>query len=95
MLRLFTKLIYSLILLIQALVSIRFVLLLIDASAKNSLVNLVYQYSEYFVRPFRGITQDVFVLAGVEFDLTSLVALAFFIILGYITYEMVKAFSRE
>lgn len=95
MIRLLLKLLYTAIIFVEALIGIRFILLLINANKGNSLVNWVYEYSTPFVKPFYGITSSSWELFGVELDLNSLVALAFYMVVGYVVIELIKAFSRD
>lgn len=95
MIRLLIKLFYTGIILIEGLIGIRFILNLINANKKNEIVATVFEYSEPFVKPFYGITDSTFTLFGIVFDLNSLVALVFFMVIGYIAIELIKAFSRD
>ncbi len=95
MIRLLIKLFYTAITLIEGLIGIRFILNLINANKNNDIVAAVFQYSEPFVKPFYGITSSTFNMFGIEFDLNSLVALVFFMVIGYIAIELMKAFSRD
>lgn len=95
MFRLILRLLYSIIVLIEALLGIRFILKFINANKDNQLVSYVYEYSEPFVRPFVGITSTTINLFGISLDLNTLVALGAFMILGYVVLELSKAFSRD
>ncbi len=95
MIKLLLRLLYTAITFIEALIGIRFILLFINANKSNSLVNWVYEYSEPFVKPFYGITSSTLELFGVKLDLNSLVALAFYMVVGYVVIELIKAFSRD
>jgi hypothetical protein len=95
MFRLLARIIYVGLLLIEALVAGRFILLLINASSENTLVEQALHYSGIFVSPFRGIVDDTLALGTLRFDLTSIVALVFYMILAFVAMEMIKAFSAE
>ncbi len=95
MFKLLARIAYTILTLIEALVAIRFVLLLIKANPNNELVALVLKYSEYFVKPFYGITNDVLNVGGIVFDLTSIIALVFYMVLAFVAIELVRAFSHN
>jgi hypothetical protein len=95
MFRLLARLIYTLLLLVEALVAARFILLLINANTDNSLVAQAMKYSNYLVSPFKGIVDDTLALGNLQFDLTSIVALVFYMILAFVAMEMIKAFSAD
>lgn len=89
------RLFYVLTQLVEALIAIRFILLMLGANTSNYLVASVYKYSEPFVQPFKGIVTKDFDIFGLIFDVNSLVALFFFTILGYILLSLIKAFSVD
>lgn len=95
MFRLLARILYVGLLFIEALVAGRFILLLINASMENSLVAKALEWSNYLVSPFRGIVDDSLVLGNLRFDLTSIVALVFYMILAFVAMEMIKAFSAD
>ncbi len=95
MFRLVARIIYTVLLLIEALVSIRFVLILVNANKNNEIVNLVMKNSEYFIQPFKGIVDDILIFGSLRFELTSIIALVFYMILAFVAVEMIKAFSNS
>ncbi len=95
MFRVLAKLGYMALVLIEGLVSIRFVIILINANPQNSLIAMALRVSEIFVRPFYGVTTDTIKFSGITFDLTCLVSLLFYMILGFICLELIKAFSEN
>ncbi len=96
MFRLLARIAYTILVLIEALVAIRFVLIMISANRANELVNMVFNYSDKFVNPFIGIASiSNMNIIGLTFDITTLIALAFYMILAYVCIELIKAFSRE
>jgi len=56
---------------------------------------MALRVSEIFVRPFYGVTTDTIKFSGITFDLTCLVSLLFYMILGFICLELIKAFSEN
>lgn len=95
MFKLLARIAYTILTLIEALVAIRFLLLLIKANKSNELVAFVMKNSEYFVKPFYGITTDVLNIGGILFDLTSIVALVFYMVLAFVATELLRAFSHN
>ncbi|MBI2356855.1 YggT family protein [Candidatus Dojkabacteria bacterium] len=95
MISLILRLFYIFTNLVEALISIRFILLMLNANKHNYLVSTVYKYSEPLVAPFTGVITMNINLFGLNFDVNSLVALFFFMILGYILISLIKAFSVD
>jgi hypothetical protein len=95
MFKLIAKIFYLATLAVETLVAIRFVAKLIKASEANSLVSWVYSQSEMFIQPFSGITSDTLVVAGLEIELTTVVALIFYMIIAFVLTELIKTFSHE
>ena len=84
MFRLIARIIYTALLFVEALVATRFILKLINANQENELVALVMQYSEHFVRPFRGIISDSLTVGSLSLDLNSIIDLVFYMILSFV-----------
>jgi hypothetical protein len=96
MFKLFGRLIYTAAVLVQALILTRFVALALNASKTNPLIKWVIDSSNTFVQPFIGILDNEFLkVAGFSLELTSVVAFFFFLIIGFISIEIVKAFSID
>lgn len=95
MFKLIAKLIYTVLLVIETIVAIRFVLKMIDASTSNSFVNWIMVNSEMFVAPFRGIISESMTIGGLELELTSIVALTCYMIVAFVMVELIKTFSHQ
>lgn len=95
MFKLIAKLIYTVLLAIETIVAIRFVLKLIDASRANAFVDWIIVNSEQFVAPFRGIISETMTVGGLEFELTSIVALICYMIVAFVIVELIKTFSHQ
>jgi uncharacterized protein YggT (Ycf19 family) len=79
--------------LIQLLIVLRIVLLLFAARESNDLVAAIYNISEIFVAPFRGILRIEEVQAGATaLDVGALVALAGWTIIELIVLGLVRIF---
>jgi hypothetical protein len=79
--------------LIQILIALRIVLLLVAAREGNDLVSFIYNLSEVFVAPFRGILRIEEVAAGqVALDVGAIVALIGWTIIELIILGLVRIF---
>lgn len=74
---------------ILAVILLRFVMLLINANEQNGFVSWVYDSSEFFVRPFLGITNDP-TLNGSVLEINSLIAMLIYMLLIYGILQLVK-----
>jgi ABC-type multidrug transport system permease subunit len=95
MLKLIIRLAYFVVIFIEALVLTRIVLLVINASTQNAFANWVLNTSSTFVEPFEGIVASSLQINNFTLPLTPLIALLFYIILGFVFSELLKSFSRE
>jgi hypothetical protein len=69
---------------IVAALLVRFGFALLGANTDNALVSFVYDFSEVFVAPFRGILQIGEFQAGISrFEFETLIAVAFYSLIGY------------
>ena len=88
-----TRLIVFLFGLIQLLIGLRIILLLFAARQGNDLVAAIYNVSEIFVAPFRGIFGIDEVQAGAtQFDVGALVALIAWVIIEIVVLALVRVF---
>jgi uncharacterized protein YggT (Ycf19 family) len=79
--------------LIQVLLLVRILLLLLAAREGNPIVAFIYDLSEIFVAPFRGILGADEIAAGAaELDVTAIVALVGWTILELIILGAVRIF---
>ena len=82
--------------LIQAVIALRIVLLLIDASRGNGIVNFIYSTSSLFVDPFNGIVRtDALQSGGSVLDIAAIVALIGWTIVELIVIAAVNISRRE
>lgn len=94
MFKLIAKIIYTLLVLIETLIAIRFVLKLIEASSGIKLVDLVYTYSDFFLGFLYGIVPSETIWFGFNIDLLALLGLGFYMILAFVAIELIRAFSN-
>jgi hypothetical protein len=88
-----TRLIVFLFGLIELLIGARIILLLFAARESNDLVQTIYNISEIFVAPFRGILRIDEVQAGVAaLDVGAIVALVGWVIIELIVLAAVRIF---
>jgi hypothetical protein len=74
---------------ILSIILLRFVMLLINANEQNSFVSWIYGTSEFFVRPFLGITNDPS-FNGAVFEINSLIAMLIYMLIIYGILQLVK-----
>ena len=78
---------------IEALIVMRIVLLLVAARESNAIVAFVYDVSEIFVAPFRGILRIDEVQSGATaLDVGAIVALVGWIIIELLVLALVRIF---
>lgn len=89
------RLIIFLFALIQGLLILRIVLLLVAARQGNDLVGLIYDVSDIFVAPFRGILGRNQIPAGsTDLDIAAIVALIGWTIVELIILGFLRIFRR-
>lgn len=82
--------------LIQAVIILRLVLLLIDASRGNDIVKFIYTTSSWFVGPFEGILRtDALQRGGSILDVAAVVALVGWTIVELIIIAALNIARRE
>lgn len=74
---------------ILSIILLRFVLLLINANEENAFVRWIYNTSEFFVRPFLGITNDP-TFDGFVFEINSLIAMLIYMLIIYGVLQLVR-----
>lgn len=82
--------------LIQGLLVIRILLLLVAAREGNDLVALIYNVSDVFVAPFRGILGQNQIAAGqTALDVSAIVAIIGWTVLELVILGLVRVFRRS
>ncbi len=85
-----------LLLIIEALIGLRFIFKLFAANSSAEFVTWVYQTSDVLVSPFRGIFQTQVINGKFVFDITALIALIIYgLIFAFILYLFDIAFNVE
>jgi YGGT family len=81
---------------IQALLILRIIGMLIDASRSNDLVRLIYDVSAILVAPFEGIIRTEAVESGASvLDVTAIVALIGWTLLEFLILAAIGLFRRQ
>lgn len=94
MFRLIAKILYTVLLLIETVLAIRFVFTILQASKNSIFVNFIYNLSDKFLAPFAGIgVPSQIVFGGFVFDTFALLGLVIYMVIGFILVEMIRAFS--
>lgn len=88
-----TQIIMTIVAIIDVLVLIRLVLLLLGAN-NIGIVSFIFSFTNLLVAPFQGIFPSA-VVEGGYFETASLVAIIFWLILGYIGAVIVSLFSSD
>ncbi len=93
MLKVIAKLAYMVVLLVQLLISLRFVLKFVNANPENTFSKWIFENSNPIIEPFKGLVQESYQVWGFDVEVISLVAVVCLMIVGYVLSQMVKTFS--
>jgi uncharacterized protein YggT (Ycf19 family) len=93
MFKIAAKIGYVLTLLAELLISLRFVLILVNANRENAFSKWVFENSEPLLQPFRGLVEETYVIWGFEIEFLSVVAIVCLMLISYILRQMIKTFS--
>ncbi len=72
----------------------RIVMSLISANQTNTFVNWIYSISDLLIKPFEGIVAKEIYLNNLKIELTPIIALVFFAIIGFILSELSKSIKK-
>lgn len=95
MLKLLFRLVYTLVIFVEALIITRIVLILINADMTNTFASWVFNISDIFITPFDGLISSELIIDKFTLPLTPIIALVFYIIGAFMLSELIKAFSRD
>lgn len=93
--RFLAQIFYTILLIIETLISLRFVFKLVGANSANWIVKFVYELSSIFVQPFVGILDGDWRLGKFYIDVDALVALLIYMIVAFVVVEIIKVFSQK
>ncbi|PKN02792.1 hypothetical protein CVU76_02060 [Candidatus Dojkabacteria bacterium HGW-Dojkabacteria-1] len=94
MISLIFRILYTLTTFLQTLIVFRIILKVINADSTNSIVSWIYNMTETFIEPFKGIVADEMLIDRFTLELTPIIALLFYAILGFVFVELSKAFRQ-
>jgi uncharacterized protein YggT (Ycf19 family) len=94
MAQLIFRILYTIVTFIQTLLVFRIILRVIGADDTNVFVSWVYNLTETFIDPFRGIVAEEMMIDRFTLELTPVIALVFYAILGFVFAELSKSFRQ-
>lgn len=96
MIKFVARIAYTVLSIIQALIIFRIMIILFSLNTSNSIISWIYNQSSIFVSPFKGILENEFLtIVNFKLELTSIVALFVYLIIGFVIIEIIKAFTME
>ncbi len=95
MVSLIFRIIYTASAFIQTGILFRVILKIIGAESTNSFVSWIYNITDIIIQPFHGIVAESITIDKFTIELTPLVALLFFAIVGFVSSELAKAFKQS
>lgn len=93
MFRLIAKIVYTILLIVETIISLRLIFTFVKANQTNEIVALIYRISDIFVSPFTGIIVDSVRVGNFIIDTTALLALIVYMVLAFIMIEIIRAFT--
>ncbi len=90
MLKLIAKFAYMVAILIQLLVSLRFVLKFVNADPENQYAKWLFDNTEPLIAPFRGLVQESIEFSGFYVEIVSVVVVICLVLITSILSQMVK-----
>lgn len=93
--RVIAKILYSILLIIETIIAVRFVFMLVGANENNPFVSLVYEISSIFVNPFQNIFDVNWSLGRFYIDVDAVVALVIYMLAAFVAIEINKVFSHS
>ncbi|MBN2100409.1 YggT family protein [Candidatus Dojkabacteria bacterium] len=90
--RILAQIFYTILLIIETLISFRFIFKLFGANPDNDIVRLIYDLSYIFVRPFVGILTGDWKIGRFYIDIDAVIALIVYMIIAFVVVEIIKAF---
>ncbi|WKZ24102.1 MAG: YggT family protein [Candidatus Dojkabacteria bacterium] len=84
---------YTLLIVIETLLSLRFIFKFLNISGNNRLVGWLYNTTDKAIAPFQGIVPESVSILGFTLELTTMLALFVLMLIAYALYEIIKAYS--
>lgn len=85
------QILYVIVIVIESLLSIRFVLKLLGANASVGIISWLYGITEAILSPLRGVIMDQVTLWGITIELTTLLVIFILTLIAYALFEIIKA----
>jgi len=84
---------YTFLIIVETLISLRFVLKLINVQPVAKIVVWLYDITDSILAPFAGIVPESIKILGFTVELTTLLVIALVSLCAYALYEIIKAYS--
>lgn len=85
------KILYILTTFIETILGLRILLKIVNANTQHQFVSWILNTSDIFISPFKGILSNEICLDTYCIELTPIVALSFFLIVGFVFSEIAKS----
>lgn len=96
MFKLIARIAYTALVIIEAGIIFRLAVLIFNLNQSNTYILWLMHVTNILVAPFKGVLSSEYLLIGNwSIELVSIVALFFYVILAFITVEIIKAFSTD
>ncbi len=95
MLSLIFRILNTVTIFVQTLIVFRIILKIINAQSTNAFVSWIYSITDTVIEPFKGIVAESVTIDRFTIELTPLITLLFFAILGFVFAELTKAFRQS
>ena len=84
-----TQLIWLMFGILEGLIALRIMLRLFAANPANPFAVLVYRITDAFLWPFTGLVPDFGLLSGMVFELSSIIAMLVYALIGWVIVKLV------
>jgi uncharacterized protein YggT (Ycf19 family) len=84
---------YTFLVIVETLISLRFILKLINVQPVAKIVAWLYSITDKMLSPFTGIVPESVKFLGFTIELTTLLVIALISLCAYALYEIIKAYS--
>jgi uncharacterized protein YggT (Ycf19 family) len=89
----FGKIVYTVLVVVEFVLGLRFIFKLIDAQEGNSVVSFVYKLTDPLVSLFHGIAPSPLKIGIFRIDVDSCLALVVCMLAGFVTVKVVRIFT--
>lgn len=94
--RLIAQVFYTILVIFETLLSLRFILKFLNISAAAPIVAWLYNTTDKILYPFVGIlSQNTVTILGFTIELTTLLVIFVVTVCSYALYEIIKAYSYQ